>query len=271
MKIDPDFAIAYVDSASTYWNLEDYPAMNDSYQNALRLKFLKYAPESKFSRYLLGRSYFFSNQTEKTIHTWKELAAGRWNWVWVYYFLGDAYLREDKFLDAVKAYKIGIEVSPESIFMYAKLSIAYNGKGEKTSSDFFHKRFLEETRNHMGNADEIYLQSGLGYIENKMHEKVIGSFLEGLSAFPLDECFHRGLGRSYFGAGDYRKARGEFLKAFEIDPGQVKVYFLLGRAYEELKQEGKAVQSYTKYIELQKQGDWAEDTRMRLNRLKGSD
>jgi len=64
-------------------------------------------------------------------------------------------------------------------------------------------------------------------------------------------------------------ARDEFLKVLEIDPNQKRAYFRLGRAYEELEQKEKAIQSFTKYIELQKQGEWVEDARLRMNRLQG--
>ena len=300
VKIDPDFAVCYVDLAAVNWNLEDYPAMNDAYRNALRLRdkvsskerlwidifgattsgenekaipllleFLKYDPGNKLSRYLLGRSYFFSGQTEKAVGVWKDLADGRWNWIWVYYYLGDAYIQMDRFSDAVEVYRIGLEVSPGSSFMYAKLSIAFHHRGETASSDLYHERFLEETKKHMENAVEICLQAGSEYLNNQMYEKAIASFIIGLSAFPQDGRLHMGLGRSYFGAGDYQKARDEFLKVLEIDADQKRAYFRLGRAYEELGQKEEAIRSYAKYIGLQKQGEWVEDARLRLNRIQG--
>jgi len=299
VKLDPDFAVAYVDLAAANWNLEDYPAMNEAYKNSLRLRnkvsvkerlwidifgattagenesaipllleFLKYDPGNKLSRYLLGRSYFFSGQTEEAIDVWKDLADGKWNWVWVYYYLGDAYLRAGKFSEAMEAYKRGLEVSPESTFMNAKLSIAFEGSGDKSSSDHYHAKFLEETKKHMESADENCLQAGSGYLVNDMYDKAQASYLLGLSAFPKDDRLHMGLGRSHFGAGDLQQARQEFLTVLEIDPSQIEAYFRLGRTYEELGQRERARQSYSTYIEQQKQGGWVEDARSRLNRLQ---
>lgn len=299
VRIDPDFAVSYVDLAAAYWNLEDYPAMNNAYENALRLRdkvshkerlwidifgatsageneraiallleFLKYDPGNKLSRYLLGRSYFFSGQQENAIGIWKGLAEGRWSWIWVYYYLGDAYLNLDRFVDAVEVYKRGLEVSPPSTFMYAKLSIAFHRRGERGTSNLYHEKFLEETKNYLENADEIGLQAGSEYLKENMFVKAIDSYLMGLSAFPRDDRLHLGLGQSYFGGGDYGEARDEFLATLRIDPGQKTAHFLLGRTYEELGQREMAIRSFTRYIELQQQGEWVDEARRRLDGLQ---
>ena len=299
VEADSDFGAAYVFLASTYWNLEDYESMDSAFKNALRLKdsvshkerlmidifgatktndhekeivlakeILQYDPQSNFWNYILGRGYYFSKQLDKAIETWEEIADKNWNWVWLYYYLGEAYRRFSRYDEAVEVFLKGIHASPGSVFLYGEISNALSLKGDSEDSDLYHKKFLYEAKENKDNPEETYERVGNGYLRSKLYDKALECFKEGLVQAPDVTALHYGLGRASFAMEDYEGALPSFKQVVKADPGAYRAHYYLGLIHEKLRNTQKAIDAFSKVIELAPEGQELEDARAHLQQLK---
>jgi len=67
--------------------------------------------------------------------------------------------------------------------------------------------------------------------------------------------------------GDHRQARDVFVDAARLSPGDERIAYQLGRAYEELGERPNAVREYCRFLTLAPQGSDAPDVRTRIAAL----
>jgi len=67
--------------------------------------------------------------------------------------------------------------------------------------------------------------------------------------------------------GDHRQARDVFVDAARLSPGDERIAYQLGRAYEELGERANAVREYCRFLVLAPQGGDAPDVRTRIAAL----
>jgi tetratricopeptide (TPR) repeat protein len=67
--------------------------------------------------------------------------------------------------------------------------------------------------------------------------------------------------------GDHRQARDVFVDAARLSPGDERIAYQLGRAYEELGERANAVREYCRFLALAPQGSDAPDVRTRVTAL----
>ena len=67
--------------------------------------------------------------------------------------------------------------------------------------------------------------------------------------------------------GDHRQARDVFVDAARLSPGDERIAYQLGRAYEELAEGPNAIREYCRYLALAPQGSDAPDVRTRITAL----
>ena len=64
--------------------------------------------------------------------------------------------------------------------------------------------------------------------------------------------------------GDHRQARDVFVDAARLSPGDERIAYQLGRAYEELGERANAIREYCRFLVLAPQGSDAPDVRTRI-------
>ena len=67
--------------------------------------------------------------------------------------------------------------------------------------------------------------------------------------------------------GDHRQARDVFVDAARLSPGDERIAYQLGRAYEELGERSNAIREYCRFLALAPQGSDAPDVRTRITAL----
>jgi len=67
--------------------------------------------------------------------------------------------------------------------------------------------------------------------------------------------------------GDHRQARDVFVDAARLSPGDERIAYQLGRAYEELGEKPNAIREYCRFLALTPQGSDAPDVRTRIAAL----
>src|ERR1044071_9850637 len=67
--------------------------------------------------------------------------------------------------------------------------------------------------------------------------------------------------------GDHRQARDVFVDAARLSPGDERIAYQLGRAYEELGEKPNAIREYCRFLALSPQASDAPDVRTRVTAL----
>src|SRR5262249_38528802 len=70
--------------------------------------------------------------------------------------------------------------------------------------------------------------------------------------------------------GDHRQARDVFVDAARLSPGDERIAYQLGRAYEELGEKPNAVREYCRFLAPAPQASDAPDVRTRMGSLSAS-
>src|SRR6187402_2846659 len=78
------------------------------------------------------------------------------------------------------------------------------------------------------------------------------------------------LGQEAAIVGDHRRARDVFLDAARLSPGDERIAYQLGRAYEELAEKPNAIREYCRFLALAPNASDAADVRTRIIALTAS-
>jgi tetratricopeptide (TPR) repeat protein len=141
------------------------------------------------------------------------------------------------------------------------------------------------TKKWVRNADDL---QGIIEIERGNYAKAVSAIEKALTLWPAQSAipdnqswptFHLGLAQ--FRAGNLEKARQAFEDVTKMTVGRMfhgeqyaKSFYMLGQVFEKTGDKAKAIESYTKFLDLWKNADpglpEVEDARKRLAGLKGS-
>ena len=95
-----------------------------------------------------------------------------------------------------------------------------NGDIEKSIQHF--KKALELDRTYRAakeNLQKVYLSKGKEYVNASMYQAAIQILLDGIHTFPDKPEMHNSLGAAYTGAGFFQKAIDEYTKVLQMNPG----------------------------------------------------
>ncbi len=188
--------------------------------------------------------------------------------------------QDNKFDDAIAAYKKALSVSPnEAAYLYA-LGTAYQAKNDLDSALENYKRALSLSPREAAYKQAIRMvaQAKAAPLVNSAIEKqtkkndipgAIADYEAALKIDPDDAGTHMNLGTAYQAANKLPQAAAEYRKAIQLDPKNADVHYFLGTVLETTNQKGQAIQEYEGYLRLAPSGSYAADVRARLKVLRG--
>lgn len=101
-----------------------------------------------------------------------------------------------------------------------------------------------------------------------VHGKAAGILEELARRAPDDPRYPFALGHSRYRSGDPAAAARSFEAALRIDPRYGEAIYALAVAYEQAGETGKAIEAYRRYLETDRDGEWAGEAKTRLRRLE---
>jgi serine/threonine protein kinase/Tfp pilus assembly protein PilF len=208
VELDPDFAEAYLYLARVYQWLNDPRARDEAYEKAQALS----DKASEKERLNISASYAqaIDRDVEKSLQIYQEIAQKYPREKRVHHEMAAIYRGRNAWDEAIKEYKIALELDPE--YGSAMNSLAY-----------------------------LYLIIG-------DYENAIEYFKKYASAYPEDANPHDSLAEAYLRKGDLDESIANFKKALEIKPGfgsdsSVGYVYALKEDFQE------ALKWYDKFIE----------------------
>ncbi|MFH1622716.1 MAG: tetratricopeptide repeat protein [Candidatus Omnitrophota bacterium] len=127
--------------------------------------------------------------------------------------LGCIYMKKKDWDQAILAFELAIETSPERELAYNGLGIAYVRKGKacKEAIELFHKALEKNPYFDWARYNLAACYHDCGYLD-----EAINNFQEYLKTNPDFYGVYVELGHAYYKKGNYNKAKEQWLKALEI-------------------------------------------------------
>lgn len=196
--------------------------------------------------------------------------------------LGEAYLRDQKYTDALREFLKAEAIYPDDHILQDDLGLVYLAKGRYDLAIRHFKKALElkddytPARNNLGNAyaadkdwdraieqyqiassnllyaTPYYPLSNLGFVyyQKKEYDLSEQYYLKALEIRRDFVGALHGLAKTYLATGRVSEAIDKLEKAIEISPDAAFVYFDLANAYRQNRDFKKAYTLYNKVLEL---------------------
>jgi tetratricopeptide (TPR) repeat protein len=146
------------------------------------------------------------------------------------FYKGGRYMTEDRFIDAIVAYKKAIALKPDS--------------------------------------PGAYLRMGLAYENLKQYSEALAAYKKAIELKQDFPAAYYCMGLAYENLKQYSEALAAYKKAIAIKPDYADAYFQMGECYNNLKQLPEAIVAYEKCIALEPKGIFADDARKSLSEIK---
>ena len=142
-------------------------------------------------------------------------------------FLGDAYDRDGRKMEAMRAFERVIQRDPAFTPAYAKLGKLYLGQGRYGDAEEMLRKGLEK---EPGDAD-LWTSLGEVHRDQGRWRECLKAYLEAVRFGEEDDALHNNLGNAYQMTGKPQEALVHHLRALEINPGDARTWLNIGNAH----------------------------------------
>ncbi len=190
--------------------------------------------------YILLRDYPDADKWLTLATNWKPKNALYW------YYLGRTKYNEDRFQDAIEAFKRCLSVHPGDIRAEYNLGLAYAGLNRSDDAIAAYKNAIQWEMHQAKTDPEPYFDLGQMLL-NQGHYNRATSYLEHASALDANNPrFHEVLGRAYERLGKLKLADAEMNKAISLAPNVSSLHFEMGRIYHKEGFAAKASEEFAR-------------------------
>jgi type IV pilus assembly protein PilF len=215
--------------------------------------------------------------------------------------LGEAYLRQGNYTDALKEFLKAEEFYPKDHLLQNDLGLVYMAKKSyENAKGHFNKAIkikpdYAAAKNNLGTVylateewdaaidvfegvlgDLLYTTPhyplsnlGLAYYHKGAYRRAETYYLKSLAIEPNFVLALRGLGKTYMALNDYQAAVSSFEKAIQEAPNFTELYLDMGNAYQQSNEYKKALFSYRKVLELAPDSSLAEAANKEIEKIEG--
>ena len=191
-----------------------------------------------------------------------------------HFTLGEVFLHERKFAEAVEKFKFVIAADPNDAQAHIKLSEAYAGLGQgeeaarhreealrlrpsALADELFQdgkvEEALEEYRKAAdanANNAEVYNRMGEAYLMLGRNSEAAEAYRRLIQLNPKYTDAYFNLGNAYDRIGMYKEAAEAFNQAVRLNSKDADAYFNLGNAYGNMNRHANAIEAYRQALRL---------------------
>jgi len=203
-------------------------------------------PQLAASAMSRGASAAQAQNYDLAIQEFKRAAAYNPSDPTAYSYMGQVYMMQNKYSDAIGAYKKGLEVDSQNDPIRLNLAKAYLQSGDTNNAE---KQYLQLAKTNPTSPEPpttlgyMYLQSGRLAEADTQFTKVIRMAPQSATAY-----YNLGLVRNK--QGNYQDAVGLFQQAITLDPKNENVHADLAYAYIGLGDTASAKQQYNQLVAM---------------------
>ena len=162
-----------------------------------------------------------------------------------HFALGNLYLRQRKYADAIAAFKKALELKPDDSFAVMNIAGAYQALGRIDDAEQF---VLDYLKTGFRDSQLLYLLGNMNY-RRKSYDKAIGYFEQCLAENPRSASAHNGLAAIYLTRNDLTKAEEHIRAALGLNPRLQSVRYNMAQLLERQGRLPEAADYYRQEIE----------------------
>lgn len=190
---------------------------------------LGYLPSNALARANLGFCYFYLNEKERAIESYKKAIESEPRLYTFYYDLAYIYLVSKDYSNSIESFFDSLSRIPASKAYYYSI-LGSNVKiieGLKKQIDMLYQRSLYD-------REQIFVNIAEAYYQMKDYNNMKKISLEGLKVFRNNDRLYYYAGLSFYYVKDYRKAVEYLTVATRLEPNHSKAYYFRAESFKEL-------------------------------------
>ena len=167
-----------------------------------------------------------------------------------WYYLGRTKYNENRFDEAVAAFKKCLELDPGNIKAEDNLGLSYAGLGRPEDAIASYKKAIDWQANSLDRKAGPFLNLGSLLVDQNKASEALPYLLKAVEISPADPKTHQQLGKAYSALDQLPEAQAELEKAVALEPESAPLHFMLGQIYQREGFEEKAKAEFDRTASL---------------------
>jgi Flp pilus assembly protein TadD len=162
-----------------------------------------------------------------------------------WYYLGRTKYNENRFQEALTAFRRALLLKPRDIRSEYNLGLAFSGLGLTSEAEVAYKAAIAWEKAQARVDPQPYLDLGLLLVQQGKNAQATAYLMTALELDATNPKSHEALGRNYERVGELSKAEDEYKSAIALAPKISALHFELGRIYQKENKSGLAKQEFS--------------------------
>jgi tetratricopeptide (TPR) repeat protein len=148
-----------------------------------------------------------------------------------WYYLGRTKYNENRFEEAIKAFKQCLKLDPKNVKAEDNLGLSYQGLGRTDDAASAYRNAIAWQNHMLEKHFGPFLDMGSLLLEQDRTEEAISYLVQAVEISPQESKPHEQLGKAYARLNELPKAQAELEKAVALVPEIASLHFMLGQVY----------------------------------------
>jgi len=243
IRLDPQFAIAYINRGSAYEMKGDVARSMADYTEAVRIN-----PQYVAGYYVRGLSYHRKGEYDRAVADHTEAIRLNPQFAWAYINRGECYGEKGEYDRAIEDFDEAIRLDPKNELSYLGRGFSYyfKGKYDQAIKDYTEAIRLDPR------AFSGYVRRGVAYNDIGDYDRAVADFDEAIRLHPTDAWAYASRGHTYSNKKEYRRALPDLDEAVRLDPKYTWAYEVRAHVHEKLGNKAFAAADRQRAKELGK-------------------
>jgi tetratricopeptide (TPR) repeat protein len=169
-----------------------------------------------------------------------------------WYYLGRAKYSENRFAEAVAAFKHCLRLDEKNAKAEDNLGLSYAGLGRNDEAAAAYETAIAWQSGSLTKDPEPFIDLGSLYLDLNQPDKAIPFLLQSIQISSQISRAHEQLGRAYLLVNQLPKAQNQLEKAVALSPQTARLHYILGQIYRKRGLTAKAKVEFDRCVALQR-------------------
>ncbi|HTU33927.1 MAG TPA: tetratricopeptide repeat protein [Candidatus Acidoferrum sp.] len=148
-----------------------------------------------------------------------------------WYELGRTKYSENRFAEAIAAFKQCLLLAPKNVKAEENLGLSYAGLGDDPQAITAYQSAIAWQADAVRKDPEPYLDLGTLFLDQNRPKDAVSVLLEATEIAPSVSQAHESLGKAYLQINNLPKAQIELEQAVKLSPDVARLHYVLGQVY----------------------------------------
>lgn len=162
----------------------------------------------------------------------------------ILYFLGRVRYQQNRFDDAISAFRAVLSIDPEHVKAADNLGLALEGKGDRESAAEAYRNAIEIEQKINNGYERPWLNLGRLLRERNDLKDAIPALRKAVEINSSSADALLELGKAEISASDLQQARKDLERSIELDANSIPAHYSLARLYKKIGEEGLAAKEF---------------------------